>query len=294
MKKIGVVGIPGGWSSEKLVDTIHEKTGFRLLIDMNEVVLDLNRETVFYRDTDLLELDAIIIKKIGQNYSPDLLDRLTILRYLSHKGLPFFSKPHYIARILNRLDCTMELKRCGMPIPETVITEDRAAALQAVQKFGKAVLKPLYTSKAKGMCVVEAGPQLPHHIDQFLEQGNTMIYIQKYINIPGKDLGLSFLGGRYIGTYARVMQEGAWNTTTKSGGRYESYKPDWEIIELAQKAQDPFGLDFTCVDVVETEEGPKIFEVSAFGGFKGLWQACQIDAANLYAEYVLERLAESC
>ena len=39
--KIGVVGIPGKWSTETLADSVEEKTGFRLVIDMNEVNLDL-------------------------------------------------------------------------------------------------------------------------------------------------------------------------------------------------------------------------------------------------------------
>ncbi len=32
--KIGVVGVPGGWSSEILADTVYNKTGYRMLIDL--------------------------------------------------------------------------------------------------------------------------------------------------------------------------------------------------------------------------------------------------------------------
>jgi ribosomal protein S6--L-glutamate ligase len=44
------------------------------------------------------------------------------------------------------------------------------------------------------------------------------------------------------------------------------------------------------VDVVETPDGAAIYEVSAFGGFRGLLDACGIDAAEVYAEYVLEKI----
>jgi ribosomal protein S6--L-glutamate ligase len=50
-------------------------------------------------------------------------------------------------------------------------------------------------------------------------------------------------------------------------------------------------MAFTCVDVVETPDGAAIYEVSAFGGFRGLLDACGLDAAGLYADYVLERIA---
>ena len=41
----------------------------------------------------------------------------------------------------------------------------------------------------------------------------------------------------------------------------------------------------------ETPDGAAVFEVSAFGGFRGLLDACGLDAAEAYADYVLEHLA---
>jgi len=46
------------------------------------------------------------------------------------------------------------------------------------------------------------------------------------------------------------------------------------------------------VDVAETELGPVIFEVSAFGGFRGLYEGCGMEAAKLYADHVLRRLSD--
>ena len=39
-RRIGVVGIPGKWSTEALADALEARTGFRLVIDMADVVLD--------------------------------------------------------------------------------------------------------------------------------------------------------------------------------------------------------------------------------------------------------------
>ncbi|MBN1234211.1 MAG: ATP-grasp family protein, partial [Candidatus Coatesbacteria bacterium] len=105
-----------------------------------------------------------------------------------------------------------------------------------------------------------------------------------------KDFGLVFLGGKYLATYARLKSEGAWNTTIESGGKYIPYKASDEMIKCAEKAQSLFNLDFTCVDIAETDEGMFVFEVSAFGGFRGLMEANGIDAANLYVDYVMEKI----
>lgn len=289
-KKIGVVGIKGRWSSEKLSDAVAEKTGFHCLIEMEHVYLDMQTGKAWYKETDLSNLDALILKKIGSSYSVDCLDRLEILRFLNSRGLPIFSRPEKIIRLLDRLSCTTTLKLGGIPIPPTVITEDIDHALRTVDKFGLAVFKPLFTSKARGMHIIQSGRGALAKIKKFKDSGNPVMYIQKMVPIPGRDLGVVFLNGKYIGTYARRKPKDSWNTTTHSGGTYVSCEPDKEIIKLATKAQNLFGLDFTCVDCVETKQGPMVFEVSAFGGFRGLQHTCDIDAAGMLVDYVLEKI----
>jgi len=289
MVKIGVVGTPGGWSSELLADTIARQTEYRLLIDMARVALDLESGSAWFEGTDLKTLDALIIKKIGAWYSPNLLDRLEILRYLEAGGLRIFSSPARIIRVLDRLSCTVTLKANGIPMPFTTITEDIDAALAAVQRYGEAVFKPLYSTRAKGMLVIRAGGTARTQIEAFKRE-NTVMYLQKKIDPLEQDLGIAFLGGGYLTTYARAKAAGAWNTTTQSGGKYVAFDPEQQIIELAQRAQALFGLDFTCVDVAVTESGPMVFEVSAFGGFRGITTARNIDAAQAYFQYVRRRL----
>jgi ribosomal protein S6--L-glutamate ligase len=102
---------------------------------------------------------------------------------------------------------------------------------------------------------------------------------------------VSFLGGEYLATYARQGSGKSWDTTTRTGGKYVPYEPSEEIIDLAYKAQSLFeDMAFTCVDVVETPDGPQLYEVSAFGGFRGLLEANNIDVADRYVDYVLEKI----
>lgn len=287
--RIGVVGTVGGWSSEKLADTVKRLTGYRLLVDMNHFSLDLSNRKAIYGETDLTQLDALIIKKIGARYSPDLQDRLDCLRFLHETGLPVFSPPASIMRVLNRLSCTTIMQQAGIPMPETTVTEDVDTALRTVEKYGQAVFKPLYSTKARGMSLIQSGNGAREAIANF-KRDNPLMYIQKKIELNGRDLGLAFLGGKYLATYSRLKQNSSWNTTTANGGKYAPYRPAPESIAVAEKAQNLFSLDFTCVDVVETARGPVVFEVSAFGGFRGIRDSCDLDAAELYVKYVLEKL----
>ena len=290
--KVGVIGIPGKWSTETLADAVQAKTGYRLVIDMSEVTLDLTRMQLMYRGTNLCELDGLIVKKISAEYSPSTLDRLEMLRVAEQQGVRVFSRVESMLRLIDRLSCTITLKNAGIPMPNTCITEDVEQAINTVKQYGEAVFKPLFSTKARGMTLInakQADSQIRQQVSDF-KQVNPVMYIQQKLNLSGQDLGLVFLAGNYLGTYARVSQSDAWNTTIHSGGRYAAFEPSSEIIELATQAQSLFNMDFTTVDVAITDNGPIVFEVSAFGGFRGAKEGCDVDAAALYVEHVLETI----
>jgi ribosomal protein S6--L-glutamate ligase len=291
--RIGVVGIAGAWSSETLADALEERTGFRLIFSIEDVAFDTERGSVMCGDVDLCKLDGIIVKKIGERYSPDMLDRLEILRFIAASGVTVCSHPDKILELLDRLSCTVTLSANGIPMPPTIVTESVELATDAIERYGAAVLKPLYSTKARGMRLIEWQDRVTveREVREFREEGNPMLYVQRKLDMPDRDLGVAFLGGEYVGTYARVRGDGAWNTTIYSGGRYEAYEPQAESLEVADRAQKLFGLDFTCVDVAETADGPQVFEVSAFGGFRGLRDALGIEIAPRYADHLLEKLA---
>ena len=292
MKKIGVIGIAGGWSTERLLESVERETGFRILIEMNRIRYDSETNAVYHGKQNLLELDALIIKKLGSSGNPDHIQRLEILNHIRNAGVRIFSDPENIIRCMDRLNCTLVLRQAGIPMPPTVLTEDIEEGKEAVRRFGRAVLKPLFSTKARGMIVLEGDdPYLMEKIRAFKNDGNQILYIQKMVEIPGRDLGVAFLDGVYIGAYARVGKKDSWNTTTVNGGTYEPYDPGEDVIALAQKAQSAFGLSFTCVDVAETPAGPIIFEVSALGGFRGLWESRKLDVSGMIVNHVVRSLA---
>jgi tetrahydromethanopterin:alpha-L-glutamate ligase len=290
--KVAVIGIPGKWSTETLADEVEAKTGFRLVVDMARVRLDLESRRLYFEGHDLCALDGLVVKKISAQYSPNTLDRLELLRMAEAAGVRVFSGAERILRLIDRLACTVTLRNHGIPMPATLVTEDVDAALEAVKRFGSAVFKPLYSTKARGMCVINADDAEPRQAVRDFRAQNPMMYIQQKLDLPGRDLGMLFLAGNYLGSYARVSQNDAWNTTIHSGGRYERAEPDAELVAIAQRAQAPFGMDFTTVDLAETSAGPIVFEVSAFGGFRGAKEGLGINAAKAYVEHVLQELSK--
>jgi ribosomal protein S6--L-glutamate ligase len=290
--RIAVVGSPGKWSSECLADALHARTGFRAVVELSRVRFDLTSGSARAGDLDLAQLDGVMVKKLGSVYGPELQDRVELLELLCARGVRVFSPPAAMAQLVSRLGCTVALVNAGLPMPRTIVTEDEGHAVDAVLELGAAVLKPLYSTKAQGMRVVEAQSRAPvaAQVREFRAEGNAVMYLQQRAQLGDRDLGVVFIGERYLGSYARVRGAGAWNTTTRSGGHYQRAEPGDEIIALADRARRLFGLDFTAVDVAISADGPIVFEVSAFGGFRGLEEGCGIDAAGAYADYAIEQV----
>ncbi len=290
--KVAVIGLPGKWSTETLADALAERTGWRRIIDPARLKVDLANNHIHADGLNLCELDGIIIKKIGPQYSPLMLDRLELLRFVEQCGVRIFSQPGRIMRLVDRLAGTLVLRQGGIPMPPTLITEQIDQAIEQIEAFGQAILKPLYSTKAKGMVVLNARKlttkQLKSRLAAFKAQ-HGLLYIQKKLELPGQDMGLVFLNGEYMGAYARIKGN-KWHTATSGGGKYAPAQPSPETIEIARRAQALFGLDYTTVDMAETELGPVCFEVSAFGGFRGAKEGLHIDMAQKLADFALKTL----
>lgn len=288
--RVAVFGLPGHWSSDTLCTALSRHFGEVPGLDLAQATLRFDDARVMCQGYDLTTFDAVVVKKIAPEYRPDVMSRIDILRWLEHRGVRVFSPADSLATLVDRLSGTRILRRAGIPMPDTRVTCDLEQARDAVLEFGEAVVKPLFTSKGRGMRVVAQSDDVEAELAAFRDEGYGMYYIQRKIELPGRDLGLVFVGGKFLASYARVSAQGAWSTTTQSGGRYEASEVSPELIELAHRSQACLPLDFTCVDIAETRDGPCVFEVSAFGGFRGLKEAYGIDAAAVYADHVAQVL----
>jgi tetrahydromethanopterin:alpha-L-glutamate ligase len=289
--RVGVVGVPGAWSTERLAEALARAGAHSSVVDLGACALRLPGSAV-YSGGRALALDAAVVKKIGDTAEGwSVRERIQILRHLEAGGVPVWSSPDRLEAALDRYRMTIELAAAGIPLPETVITEDVDEAVAAVERFESAVLKPLFTSKGRGMQRLGPALDVRRLLTTHARKHPGPFYLQRFVKHPGRDLGVAVLDGEYVGAYWRVAGREQWMTTILSGGRYEKADPPPEAIELALRAAARFGLLFTGVDLVETDGGFVAFEVSAFGGFRGLQEACGIDAAPLVADAVLRRLA---
>jgi ribosomal protein S6--L-glutamate ligase len=284
--RIGVAGIPGAWSTERLASALRGEGANTVVFAMDEVSHDIGRGQVRRGDEELGELDAVVVKKIGDQLDPTRRLSLHALRTLERLGVRVFSPAESIERAMDRYRMTVILAEEGIPIPSTIAAPSALAMHRSIDAFGEAGVKPVYTSKGRGMVRIHAGQRLPPHMSQH------PILVQRYVRSPGRDIGATVVGGRFVGAFYRVAAPGEWLTTTAQGGSYAPCRLPREGVGLAERCARLFGLDYTVVDLVEAAEGLLVYEVSAFGGFRGLLEGCAIDGASLYAGHIMRELRE--
>jgi ribosomal protein S6--L-glutamate ligase len=293
-KRIAVVGIPGAWSSERLKEAFLKEGAEAFLVPYDAIAASLPSLKVRLGSEDALSVDAVVVKKLGDSSDITLTERVAQLKAIQSMGTPVFSPPEAIEAAIDRMRMTLHLALAGVPMPRTLITERAEDVLNFLREVQEVVVKPLFTSKARGMIRVGLGkPEAEKGaLEAWKQTHGPFFYAQEFIPAKGmRDIGVMFLGGEFLKAYARVAREGSWKTTTAEGGYYEPYDLPGSAFEIAKQAERVFGLSYAGVDLVEGPDGFLVYEVSAFGGFRGLHEAYGLDAARLFAGYVLRRLA---
>src|SRR5262249_3322702 len=198
--KIAVVGGAGGWCAERLGEALRASGADTAVVDLAACSLRLPDPRLFHRGEPLDGLDGAVVKKLGDTADGwGVQERIGMLRHLEATGVPVLSAPDYLHVAVNRYRMTCELVRAGLPVPPTTITEDVNEAAAAVSRFGAAVIKPLFTSKGRGMRRLEPTRELRGELEAHRDAGLGPFYLQRFVKHPGRDLGVAVLGGLGIG-----------------------------------------------------------------------------------------------
>ncbi len=256
-----------------------------------DVRLKDNEVEIRYRKRPLEDIDAGIVRGIGLTLSLDLyMKRLGVFEALEQK----FFLINSTRSILNTRDKWRSLLRLsinGIPVPETIITENPFTAKDFVEEKGKAVFKPLMGSLGLGSSLI-TDPDLAYHITRSLLNINIPSYYQEYIEKPGYDLRIFIVGRNVIGAMKRVSNH--WKTNIAQGAKGEkaTEKEFPEAFKLALKTTEILGLDYAGVDIVIDRDTGRnyVIEANAFPLWRGLKEAVGIDPAKEIIRYVVNKV----
>ena len=90
-------------------------------------------------------------------------------------------------------------------------------------------------------------------LERLLEERG-MLYIQEFIENPGRDIRVFVVGGTAIGAIYRKAAAGSWVNNLSQGGSADRCVLTNEQKELAEKASLAIGTTFAGVDIIEEFE----------------------------------------
>jgi [lysine-biosynthesis-protein LysW]--L-2-aminoadipate ligase len=242
-------------------------------------------------DEDLVQLPI----GVRTGYPDVVLDRsihhgrsLYALTLLNAVGVPTVNRGR-VARICgDKILTSAALARAGLPVPKTVVTFTREAALAAIETMGyPVVLKPMVGSWGRLLAKIndrDAAEAVLEHKETLGSYQHGIFYIQEFVNKPERDIRAIVIGDRTIGAIYRRSEH--WITNTARSGKAFPCDVTPDLDLLCRKAAAAVGGGFLSVDLLEHERGILVNELNYTPEFHGFMDATGIDVANEVIDYV--------
>jgi tetrahydromethanopterin:alpha-L-glutamate ligase len=235
----------------------------------------------------LTDIDGLVVRDLGRGKPADVAFRFEMLQALEDLGIPVTNPPDAIARAANKLGTTLALERAGVPTPATATTSSLKEALEFLAKYKKAVSKPLFGYKGRGILLLTEEDETVLHTTL---ESQGIVYLQEFIHLASpRDIRAFVVNGDVLGAIYRVAPVGAWISNLAKGGKAEPCPVTDELRDLAIRACRAVGVVYSGVDLLETSEGLKVIEVNGTPSGKGIYDALGVDVTDAIANYVIGR-----
>lgn len=226
--------------------------------------------------------DVVLDRSIHHGRS---LYAMTLLNAI---GVPTVNRGR-VARICgDKILTTAALARAGLPVPKTVVTFTREAALTAIEAMGyPVVLKPMVGSWGRLLAKIndrDAAEAVLEHKETLGSYQHGIFYIQEFVDKPQRDIRAIVVGDQTIGAIYRTSDH--WITNTARTGKASPCEVTDELDKLCRKAAAAVGGGFLSVDLLEHERGLLVNELNYTPEFHGFIEATGIDVANHVIDYV--------
>ncbi|MGP8320225.1 MAG: tetrahydromethanopterin:alpha-L-glutamate ligase [Methanosarcinaceae archaeon] len=288
------------WTTRALVAAAKQKKLDPAIINLKTANVKIQHDVLYNANgTDLSELDVVIVRDVGAGTLEGVSFRFDILRQLEINGILVINTPQSIQNAANKYHSTCLLAHANLSVPDTRAVQSTEDALDALTEFGDAVIKPIFGYKGIGIIRVKDGIALkpdnkpcPKPVEQLIDKLITekeMLYIQEFIDNPGRDIRAFVINGKVIGAIYRKAADGTWLNNLSQGGTAARCILSQTQIETCIRAAETIGTVFAGVDIIEGEnslDDAVILEINGTPSGAGIYEAWGINAAEKIIDYV--------
>ena len=276
-------------SSKEILLEIKDRGHEAVYIRASSLDISLGKGVkVTHGDRELF-LDGGFPRGIGSYVSAEVFTkRMSALRALEYSGVLLINSSEAVENSKDKLVSLMILMRNGVPVPDTVVTEEPLDVMRVTEKWGEVVIKPIMGSLGLGSTKVD-NPDIAYRIAKVLVSMGLPVYVQRYIRKPDRDIRIIFIGDEILGGVYRINKT-SWKTNVAQGAITQAFVLDKELTELTFKVRDALRLDYAGLDVVEDKDGYKVLEVNASPLWKGFQAATGVRVAKRLVDHMIAKL----
>lgn len=280
------------YSTRRLVQAAEKRGHSATVVDTLEcsVVVDTDNPTVIHEGKPLDDVD-VVIPRIGASitrYGLAVVNQFDMMR------VPVLNNSVPIARSRDKLRCLQLLARFNLDVPRTVMARSGADVKDLVKRVGglPAIVKLTEGTQGVGVMIAHSMAEISSILDTMWDLGQEII-LQEFIEeSKGRDVRVLVVGDRAVGAMRREAKKGDFRSNLHRGGKGRAMDLPEEYERLAVSAARVVGLEVAGVDLLESNDGPKVMEVNSSPGFEGLERATGEDIAGMVVEHAV-RFAEA-
>jgi len=143
-----------------------------------------------------------------------------------------------------------------------------------------AILKLTQGTQGVGVMIAHSAAEVESILGTLWDLGQEILLQEFVAESRGRDVRALVVGDRVVGAMRREAPRGEFRSNLHRGGFGTAIQLPPEYAEAAVRAAKVIGLEVAGVDLLESNEGPKIVELNSSPGFEGLERATGLDIAG--------------
>ena len=279
--RICVLSREDNYSTRRLVQEGEARGHTVEVIDTTRCYMAINalNPEVHYDGTRLPRYDAVI-PRIGASITPY---GTAVIRQFETIGTYCVNGSRGIASSRDKLEAHQVLAKQKIGMPTTAFAASPKDTKNLMDLVGSApmIVKLLESTQGKGVVLAETKKAAESVIDAFRGLRANFL-VQHFVKeAAGEDIRCLVVGGKVVASMKRTGAEGDFRSNLHRGGSAQVIKITRAERATAVKAAKAFGLGVAGVDLLRSEDGPKVLEVNSSPGFEGIETATKKNIAGM-------------
>ncbi len=303
--KIGVIygRLTSIWPTKMLTKSIAKTGHTPVLFSLHQVTARIGNQrnrgagdnevgysTKFsFRGKSLDDLSAAMVRTLTYGTLDQITYRVSLLEHMEKHGILVVNPAYSFRRARDKYATLFYLENQGISIPRTVVTESFRQALNAVKSLGDVVIKPLVGARGEGS-IHTNDFDVAYRVLKAAYSVRQVLYIQEYVPKPDRDIRAFVIGDEVVSAMYRIASPGSWKTNVAQSAKPVKCELPREMEDQAIRASKSLGLEYSGVDIMESERGPVITEVNAAPTWHGLQTVTTFDIADRIIRYVIDKI----